>query len=232
MKKIIGILFLIILFNNAQSQVLITLLLGDKLNSPGMEFGLTGGYNWSTISNMEANKSLSTFNLGFYFDIKMKNQLWLNTGVLVKSKLGTGKLTTADLDFLQATRYESEGDYNQSINYFLVPALAKYKFKNHFYVEAGPQFGLAHKSWIEFIEKNDDVNVRIREYNKDLLNRFDVGIRGGVGYKLLKGTGMNIGLAYYYGFIDVYKDRSGTNNQSLFLKVDIPIGRAKKEDKG
>ena len=76
------------------------------------------------------------------------------------------------------------------------------------------------------------MNVRIREYNKDLLNRFDVGIRGGVGYKLLKGTGMNIGLAYYYGFIDVYKDRSGTNNQSLFLKVDIPIGRAKKEDKG
>ena len=70
MKKIIGILFLIILFNNAHSQVLITLLLGDKLNSPGMEFGLTGGYNWSTISNMEANKSLSTFNLGFYFVIK------------------------------------------------------------------------------------------------------------------------------------------------------------------
>ena len=232
MKKIIGILFLIMLFTGARSQVLITLLLGDKLNSEGLEFGLTGGYNWSTISNMEANKSLSTFNLGFYFDIRMKNQLWLNTGVLVKSKLGTGKLTDADLDFLGASKYESEGDYNQSINYFLVPVLGKYKFKNHFYIEAGPQFGLAHKSWVEFIEKNDDLDARIREYNRDLLNRIDVGIRGGVGYKLLKGTGMNIGLAYYYGFIDVYKERSGTNNQSLFLKVDIPIGRAKKEDKG
>lgn len=232
MKKIIGILFLIILFTNAHSQVLITLLLGDKLNSPGMEFGLTGGYNWSTISNMEANKSLSTLNLGFYFDIKMKNQLWLNTGVLVKSKLGTGKLTSNDLEFLGATQYEQEGDYNQSINYFLVPALAKYKFKNHFYVEAGPQFGLGHKSWVEFLEKNDDLDARIREFNKDKINRFDVGFRGGIGYKLLKGTGMNIGLAYYYGFLDVYKERSGTNNQSLFLKVDIPIGRAKKEDKG
>ena len=232
MKKIIGILFLIMLFTSAQSQVLITLLLGDKLNSPGMEFGLTGGYNWSTISNMEANKSLSTLNLGFYFDIKMKNQLWLNTGVLVKSKLGTGKLTSNDLEFLGATQYEQEGDYNQSINYFLVPALAKYKFKNHFYVEAGPQFGLGHKSWVEFLEKNDDLDARIREFNKDKINRFDVGFRGGIGYKLLKGTGMNIGLAYYYGFLDVYKERSGTNNQSLFLKVDIPIGRAKKEDKG
>ena len=29
---------------------------------------------------------------------------------------------------------------------------------------------------------------------------------------------------YYYGFLDVYKDRSGTKNSSLFLKVNVPIG--------
>ena len=232
MRKILGLFFLLALAGSAHSQVLISLLLGDKLNSEGLEFGLTGGFNWSTISNMEADKSLSTLNLGFYFDIRMKQQFWLHTGVLVKSRLGVAELSTNDLNYLEVSQYESGGDYNQSINYFLVPVLAKYKFKNNFYIELGLQFGLAYKSWVEYIEKNDDVDARIREYNKDQINRIDAGIRGGVGYKLLKGTGMNIGLAYYYGFVDVYKTRSGTNNQSFFLVLDIPIGKSKKPDTG
>jgi hypothetical protein len=72
MKKSIGLLVLLFAFSAAQSQVLISLLLGDKLNAPGLEFGLEVGNNWSTLSNMETSKKFSTFNLGFYFDIKMK----------------------------------------------------------------------------------------------------------------------------------------------------------------
>ena len=56
------------------------------------------------------------------------------------------------------------------------------------------------------------------------MNRFDMGIAAGAGYRLLKGLGWTIGLRYYYGFLDVYKDRSGTRNSSLFLKVNVPIG--------
>ncbi len=105
--------------------------MGDKLNSEGLEFGLEGGFNWSNISGLEANKSLSTFNLGYYFNIRLKNQWYLYTGVLVKSKLGVEKLSANDLNFLQTDVYEEEGDYSQVLNYFLVPALAKYKFKNN-----------------------------------------------------------------------------------------------------
>ncbi|WP_394774213.1 hypothetical protein [Flavobacterium sp.] len=49
MKK--GLLLLIALFcmAPARSQVLISLLFGDKLNSPFLEFGLDGGINLSTI---------------------------------------------------------------------------------------------------------------------------------------------------------------------------------------
>ena len=38
-------------------------------------------------------------------------------------------------------------------------------------------------------------------------------------------------MRYYYGFLDVYKDRSGTNNSSLFLKLNVPIGLSE-EKKG
>ena len=66
MKKYFIILALFFFTSGAQSQVLISLLFGDKLNSEGLEFGLEfgleGGVNWSSVSSLEADGRLSTFN--------------------------------------------------------------------------------------------------------------------------------------------------------------------------
>jgi hypothetical protein len=40
---------------------------------------------------------------------------------------------------------------------------------------------------------------------------------------------MTIGFKYYHGFADVYKDKSGTKNNSFNLKANIRIGANKKE---
>ncbi len=235
MKKYLLIFALLFFSLNMHTQVLITLLLGDKLNTGKIEFGLEGGYNWSTISGLEADKYLSTFNLGFYFDIHLKNQWFLNTGTLVKVKLGVDQLSTNDLNFLGTEVYYDDngvpfqGEYSQQISYFLVPALAKYKFKNHIYIEAGPQFGLMYNAWVEYNSNIDGKDGRIKEYNENNINRLDAGLMAGFGYQLLKGKGMQLGIKYYYGLVDVYKDKSGTKNSSLFLKVNIPIGAKKKE---
>ena len=50
MKKCFILLNLFILRLKLQSQVLISLLLGDKLNTGGLEFGLEGGINWPKVS--------------------------------------------------------------------------------------------------------------------------------------------------------------------------------------
>ena len=153
-KKYVFILCL--LFGiNTQSQVLLTVIFGDKLNSEGLEFGLEGGVNWSNISVLDADKSLSSFNLGFYFDFKLKDQWNIYTGVLVKSKLGDLNLSESDLAFLEITPNEAQGEYSQKLNYFIVPALLKYHFKNRIYLEGGPQFGLMYKSWVEFLSDTD-----------------------------------------------------------------------------
>lgn len=212
------------------SQILLTVLFGDKLNSDGLEFGLEGGFNWSSINNLEADKSLSSINLGFYFDFRIKNQWNIYTGVLVKSKLGDHKLTANDLDFLGIEPYEEKGDYSQKINYFIVPALLKYNFKNRMYLEAGPQFGLMYKSWVEFNSDEDNRDIKIKDYNKDMLNRLDAGLTIGTGYKLIPETGMTIGVKYYYGFTNVYKGVKDSNNSSLFLKLNMPIGANKKKE--
>ena len=219
-------LLIILLFTGIQTQgqVLISLLFGDMLNSDGLEFGLEGGFNWSKISEMETNKSLGTFNLGFYFDIRLKNQWSLYTGVLVKSNLGVDQLSANDLTFLGTETYPENGDYAQEMRYFLVPALLKYNFENKIYIEAGPQFGLMYDAWVEFNSNIDGKDGTVKEYNKDNINRFDAGIMVGAGYKLNKINGMTFGVKYYYGLLDVYKDRSGTKNSSIFLKITVPIG--------
>lgn len=233
MKKrtYLTILIALLIGVTGYSQVLLSVIFGDKLNSEGLEFGLEGGINWSNISTLDADKSLSSFNLGFYFDFRLKDQWNIYTGVLVKSKLGDLNLSENDLAFLEITPNEEQGEYSQKMNYFIVPALLKYNFKNRIYVEAGPQFGLMYKSWVEFLSDNDDRSIRTRDYNKDKINKLDAGVTIGTGFKLMKENGMTLGIKYYHGFANVYKGVSGTNNSSLFLKVNIPIGAAKSEQK-
>ena len=223
MKKILVVLF-ILGSVQMQGQVLISLIFGEALNSGKVEFGLEGGLNWSKISSMETSNSLRTFNLGFYFDILLKDQWSLYTGVLVKSNLGVDELTTNDLKFLATDVYTENGNYAQEMKYFLVPALLKYNFESKFYVEAGPQFGLMYSAWVEFNSDIDNKESRIREYNEDNINKFDAGLMAGFGYKFKKNHGMSLGIKYYYGLLDVYKDKSGTKNSSLFLKITVPIG--------
>ena len=223
---------------NMQSQVLITLLLGDKLNSDGLEFGLEGGVNWMQITGLETNAFAHKFNLGFYFDIRIKNQWSFYTGVLVKSDLGVDKLTDNDLNLLGASIYKDSnnnqrlaGDYSHKMNYFLVPALLRYKFKNHIFAEFGPQFGLMYNSWIEFESNVDGIDAIFKEYNKEKINKIDAGIMFGLGYRLMKGTGWTLAVKYYYGLVDVYKDISNTKNSSVFLELYIPIGAGEKPTK-
>ena len=237
MKKVFLLLSIVLLGFTAQSQILITLLLGDKLNSDGLEFGLVGGGNWTNISGLETNTNARKYNLGFYFDIRIKNQWSLYTGVLVQANMGVNKLTTNDLNSMQATIYDSLdgeamiGDYSHNMSYFLVPVLLRYNFKNHLNIKLGPQFGLMYKSWIEFESDYEGRDAIIKESNKDRINRIDAGLMIGMGYTPFKGTGWTFGASYYYGLVDVYKDMPGTKNSALFLELNIPIGAGEKQSK-
>jgi len=48
----------------------------------------------------------------------------------------------------------------------------------------------------------------------------------GVGYRLLGGDGINLGVRYYHGLVDTYIDDSTPKryNRSLYFTVGIPIG--------
>jgi outer membrane protein with beta-barrel domain len=228
MIKKISLLFVLILaFNISKSQVLISLLFGEKLNSDKIEFGLDMGLNYSVMSGFESAKQLSAFNIGFYFDFKLKKQWYINTGVLVKSNVGLGDLRQSDVAILDPTTfYLDSGTYEQKISYFHVPILIKHRFKNHFYAQLGPQVALRTKAFLEFNGEKNNKSVLVKTDNRDLFNRIEVAALAGIGYKLRKGTGMNIGIRYMYGFTNIFKDGYfNSKNSSFYLAVGIPIGR-------
>ncbi|MFT4772069.1 MAG: hypothetical protein ACI9CP_000585 [Cryomorphaceae bacterium] len=229
MKKLL-LLFALALFSyQAKSQILISLLFGDKLNSPNLEFGLEGGVSWSDINSLDANEGLGSFNLGLYFDIRAKNNLWIYTGVLLKSNLGVKGLSEKDLNQIGANFHTREVDYSQELSYFITPLFAKYKFDNHIYATLGPQFGLLKNGLVKSETGQDDVSTVSEQTNTDALNRFDMGFTAGAGYTLLKGAGMSIGARYYYGILDVYKDVSDSNNSSFYIQANIPIGATNRD---
>lgn len=230
MKNLLYII-LFTLSTTANSQVLLSLLFGDKLNADGLEFGLEGGANWSDISNIGSGNSLRNYNLGFYFDVRLKNKLSLNTGVLVKSNLGSNNLTDEDLTFLEIAKEPEQGRYSQELSYFIVPILAKYNFKNRIYLEAGPQVALLRNAHVEFNHKSEIETIKIEIDNTDKLNRIDAGITLGTGYRLRKKNGLTIGVKYYMGMTNIYKTRNDTKNNALFLKVNLPIGANEAKEK-
>ena len=215
----------------ANAQVLISLLFGDALNTGNVEFGLDGGINLATMDGIDKAKYLTAWNLGFYFDIKLPDSSWMiHTGVIVKSTLGAENLPVYTLNDEDLDDAFSGGTVTTSLQYFNVPIMLKYRLKSHFFVEGGGMLGLLHKATDEFnnsVQETDDLTFE-RNVKKEY-HPLDAGFMIGVGYRLFGGNGMNLGIRYYYGMVDVYIDDSTPNvyNRALYFTVGIPIGAGK-----
>jgi hypothetical protein len=230
MKKNLLIALFLVISVSANSQILISLLLGDVLNSEKIEFGLDGGVNFARIANLNPGKSAAIFNLGFYFDIKFTEHVMLHTGVLVKSNQGADKLSVYSLDNPDLDAVFSTGYVTRKINNFSVPILFKYRFATLFHVEAGPMLALRTKGYDEF--KNtliDEEDITYKLDIKDNYKRIDAGIMVGTGIKLSKiPKSSQIGVRYYYGLVDPLIGNTGKPQyfSSLYLYFSMPIGVA------
>ena len=218
----------------ARSQILISILLGDKLNNGSIEFGLTGGFNRTWMYQTENAEGINHFNLGFYFDFRLKKDMpwYIYTGVLVKSEMGASNIDLYPLNDPEVDSAMVGGSINRYIRYFMVPITVKYRFKNNIFVLAGGQVSLRHKATDEFTNSTFDDNDLVLKYKtKDNYRRLDAGLTAAAGYKFRYGAMMNIGMRYYYGLADVFKSGTGlgyATNSALFVFAEIPIGAERK----
>jgi Outer membrane protein beta-barrel domain len=233
MRKFIAVTGLILFCFTGYSQVLISLVFGDKLNSGKIEFGLDGGLSLSNLKGPDGGKNVSGLNLGFYFDIKTKNPAWMvSTGVVVKGPMGAKGLPVYSLNDDALDSAFKGGSVTTKLGYFYVPITMKYTFKNRIFLKGGIQLGLingASDNFVNSIAEDDDLNYTLKRNNDFAL--LDAGLAGGIGYRLMKGHGMNLNINYYYGLIDVESDDDGPDvfNRAVYFNVGIPIGKGKAE---
>jgi hypothetical protein len=229
MKKSIFFIAIFFSFQAVQSQVIMSLIFGDKLNSPNIEFGLEGGANFSAISNLDSDYRRD-FNLGFYFDFNLKNPSWVfNTGVIVKSTMGAKGIAVYSLNDEKLDAVFAEGSVKRNINYFNVPLMIKYKFANNIYVKAGTQLGLLSTANDLFRKEYGGEDVEYKNNIRDKIHVVDAGLTIGAGYRIKTKYGMNIGLQYYHGLVPLLKGDDSPNqyNRSLYVTAGLPIGKGK-----
>ena len=231
MKKTLLIVILLLCAQAANGQVLISLLFGDKLNSGKVEFGLDGGLTLTTTQGAPQAGTLTTWNLGFYFDIKLKDPAWMvHTGVIVKSTLGADHLPVYPLNDPELDAEFSGGSVTRKMSYFNVPIMIKYRTRSRIFVEGGVQLGLLYKGVDTFKAQVPDAgDLSYKLDIRDQYYRLDAGLIAGIGYRLMRGNGMNLGLRYYHGLADVLKDDAvpGHFNRAVYVTVGIPIGAKK-----
>jgi hypothetical protein len=230
--KAISLLIFLMLPALMNGQVLITILLGDALNTDKIEFGLVGGLNRSYINDISDSKGLNNFNLGFYFHILMKNNSYFSTGVLVKSNVGATGMPTYPIGNESFDTVYQNGTLTKKINCFYVPILFHQRFNNRWYIEAGPQLGLIHNP-IDVFEVSDyEGDLKYTRKVKDEYKHIDAGLLGGIGYKFKKEIkSMAVGINYYYGLVDVSNNPDmKIKNSSIYFYMKIPIGVGKPKE--
>jgi hypothetical protein len=232
-KKIIPLSLLILFSATVNAQVLISLLLGDALNTPKIEFGLEGGMSRSYINSISISDPINNFDLGFYFHILMKNNSYLSTGVKVKSNVGATGMDVYSMDDPDFDAVFEGGTLTKKIPGFYVPILFHQRIKQKWYVEAGPQLGLLYRELDIFEKEGLGGDLEFKLDVKDQYKHIDAGFAGGLGYKFSKvQKSTSIGVNYYYGLVDVslnpdYKIK----NSAFYFFIKIPIGASPKEPK-
>jgi hypothetical protein len=128
-----------------------------------------------------------------------------------------------------------DGTVEKQFNTFYVPMNLRYLTKSGIFIEAGAQAGLVFKTHDIY---NSEVNGYDLTYDakkgvKDngLYKWFDGGIDGGFGYKSKGAIGWKLGVWYYLGLTNIYKNDLGYKayNSSMYILATIPIGKKKAE---
>ncbi|MGY5353910.1 porin family protein [Wenyingzhuangia sp. IMCC45467] len=162
--------------------------------------GIKGGYNLaSAIIDGDADvNNRHGFHVGFYNEIYLHNNFAVQTELLYSQ---------------QGYKIETDaGDFTQKLDYLNLPIMFKGYLNKNFYVETGPQVGVAlsHK---EEIDADFDYFDSTEDFTP---NDFDFGANIGTGFKT--DSGLNIGVRYYFGLTDVYSEE---NQKNRLLQASI-----------
>lgn len=155
--------------------------------------GLKGGYNLAAVSfngNTETGQRHG-FHIGFY------GESFISEAVAIQLEL-----------LYSQQGYELKdggGTFTQKLDYLNLPIMLKIYPDKHFFLEAGPQVGLAISHKEEF-DSGFSLFNSSQEFDP---NNFDWGLNFGAGFKTA--SKVSLGVRYHLGLGSVYDEGSPKN---------------------
>ena len=212
------------------AQVIIALLFGDKLNTDKLEFGLVLNPCWTNISGIESSRK-SGLHFGLYFNVKLNDYFTFHPELIAKGTFGARDIPPYPTGNDSLDALFASGSILRKIKAFGMPLLIRGRIKNKLHAEGGLQINWHLKTKDMFEAKVNGNDLEYTTEISDDITTFDVGVLGGLVYKLKKDKGMALGVRYFYGLTDVMKTIENTQrNDAWLITISIPVGAGKSND--
>ena len=173
----------------------IATLNAQDTTAPKSNVGIKGGYNLAAVSfdGDGETEQRHGFHVGVYGESFISESFSFQPELLY-SQQGY-KITT------------SNGTFTQKLNYINLPLMLKAYPSKNFFLEAGPQIGLA----VSHKEEYEGLFSGSQQYDP---NNFDWGMNFGGGFKT--DSGISLGVRYHLGLGDLYDDGKAQNRVLQF----------------
>ena len=168
-------------------------------NAQDVKFGAKAGVNFSTYTgdNLSNVSGKVGFQVGAFAEIKLSDKFAVQPELLYSS-LGA--------------KFENPGvTLTNTVDYIVLPVMAKYYLAEAFSLEAGPQIGFLMSAKLSASGNSTDV--------KENFNSTDFGFNLGAGYDFTEN--ISVGVRYTLGLSNIAKDNGNdkirNNNFALAL---------------
>ncbi len=217
----------------ARGQVLISLLLGDKVSSERFHLELNVGANFADLNGVDDTKLKPGFMLGIGGEWRFAGDFLLQPELVPFYSTGAKEMPTGGINIPPPIdTLVSDLRAERTLKYFAIPVLIKYgALGRQLHLGAGPQIGflLSANDKFQGVINND---ITVDEDIEEVINSTDAGVVFNVSYKLRPSYGTGINLRYYLGLTDIIKDNPGdaVYNRVLSIFVSLAIGDDPSED--
>lgn len=209
-----------------------SLIFGEALNTETLTFGIHLDYTRSTLTNLDDAEVLGRFNIALLFNYRFNDRFSLQSELFPAYTIGAQNLKPYALDDAGLDAQFQNGKVTRKLTYMGMTALGLYRVYDHIYLELGPQLYLRTKAYDYFTAEPAAGELSLKHNIKEETGQWQSGISTGLCYRLGNGTGMSIGLRYYWGLTDVMKNDPDSQQFRLWqVTGGIPIGRKKKMEK-
>ncbi len=209
---------------SGQGQVLISILFGEQLNSGKMEFGLVGGFNYSTMPGLEDPQYKRSFGLGLFLDYKF-NDHWIGmVETNVKTSIGSQNLKLPDFPYpTNDTIISASTNTQRNLEVIHVPVFISYRLTNRLGFGGGFYASILHGTRDVVLYKQGNYDMTFERSFTGFVNRMDFGLTGAVHFHFLGNPGIQIRGKINYGLVDVFKGTAGVSSKNLWYSVAVAV---------